>query len=96
MSKIMIDSIDAGYDKADIEQCRWLLVEAFNSISILQNKMGASWDGESRNVCYERLSNFASRIGELTGRSDTAIRMIDTIVNTYRDADRATAGKMGD
>jgi uncharacterized protein YukE len=91
----MIDSRDAVKDKQDLQNCRATLDDMKNYLIKLRDLMGASWQGEARNQCYDRLDNFIARIDELTGRSDTAVRMLDTIVSTYHEADKATAGMMG-
>jgi len=91
----MIDSRDAVDDKKNLLDCREDLEDKWAYLAKLRNQLGDYWDGEAKNQCYDRLDNFIARIEELIRRSNWAMDKLDTIVNTYSDADAATARKMG-
>ena len=93
-SGIMIDSRDAVRDKADLSGGRNYLTEVKNDLVHVRAMIASDWKGDAAIRCDELLEGFIRQIDGFIGGTQAATRMLNAIVDTYRDADRALASKM--
>lgn len=93
-SGIMIDSSQAELDKQDLSRGRTSLDEAKRILQQMQRIISADWKGTAATQCAELIDGFIRQTEGFSQGTGSAISMLDAIVNTYRDADRALASKM--
>jgi len=87
--KIMIDSNDSVADKNDLTGCRRSLNEAKQQLVKLRDDMFTHWEGNAKNVYYDAINTYIAEIDSLLEKNLKAMQWLDTIANTYRDADAA-------
>ncbi len=95
MAKISIDYVEATEDVKELLKCKEALDEAKNKLNALKPDISSSWKGHSANQCLTLIEGFVRQIDELTERTQTASRKINTISSTYMEADRKLASGGG-
>lgn len=93
-SGISIDSRDAEGDKQDLRAGRMLLEDARDELVRARAALAGGWQGSAAAQCDQLLEGFIRQINELIEGTATTAQMLDTIVDTYREADQALRGKM--
>lgn len=93
-SGIMIDSRDATQDKNDLKAGCASLEEVKKDLAMAREMLAANWKGSAAMECDQLLEGFIRQVDEAINAAHTAATMLNTIVVTYQDADRALSGKM--
>ena len=87
--EIMVNSIDAAEDIADLVRSRRCLVDARNRLSKLRNESQTSWEGQAAVQFVALMDGFISRIDGLLARNDNIQTSINMIINTFSEFDQA-------
>jgi len=90
----MINSNDAASDKQYLDKCEISLDQANAQLAKLAKDLPGNWGGTAAAQCLTLLAGFQKQISDLMIKKTAAVNMLDTIVNTYRDADAATANRI--
>ena len=93
-SGIMIDSAEGKRDNADLAGGRNYLQNVKQELENARKIIAADWKGEAAAQCDQRLAGFIEQIDGLIGRTNKANRIINDIIETYSEADRALSGHM--
>jgi len=95
MAKISVNSQEAALDKDDLDKCRTALIDAKDQLNIMKPHLVQNWKGNSAGQCLNLLNDFIKQIDDLIGRTARTQNILDTIVNTYREADSKLSGGFG-
>ncbi|MDR1299302.1 MAG: WXG100 family type VII secretion target [Oscillospiraceae bacterium] len=91
MAKISISSLEAERDKQYLGTCNGSLAGAVVNLRNAQKALGA-WKGNAAAQCEILLNDFIKQLDGMIEKDERAVKKIDSIVATYREADKRLAG----